>query len=109
MKLKVNDQIVVISGKDKGKSGKIMKVLKKSNKVTVEKINIRTKHIKKKQDKAGEKIQYEAAFNASNVMLLCPACNKKTRVGYKTAKDSKKERICKKCNEILDKETRTKK
>lgn len=109
MKLKLNDQIVVISGKDKGKSGKIMKVLKKSNKITVEKINIRTKHIKKKQDKPGEKIQYEAAMSASNVMIMCPGCNKKTRIGYKLAKDSKKQRICKKCNEPLDKEIRPKK
>lgn len=109
MKLKLNDKVVVVSGKDKGKEGKIMKILRNSNKITVEKLNIRTKHVKKKADKPGEKIQYEAPFNASNVMLVCPGCTKKTRIGYKVAEGAKKERICKKCNEILDKKPSTKK
>lgn len=107
MKLKQNDQIVVISGKNKGKKGKITKVLQKQNKVVVEKINIVTKHIKKRENKAGEKIQFEAPIHASNVIVICPNCNKATRVGYKILGNKKKERICKKCKETLDHETKS--
>ena len=106
MKVKVNDKITVIAGKDKGKSGTVMKVLSKQNKIVVEKINIKTKHIKKTAQKAGEKIQFEGPFNASNAMVLCPSCNKATRVGYKILDSGKKQRICKKCNEAIDKVTK---
>lgn len=106
MKLKLNDQIQVIAGKDKGKKGTIMKVLSKHNKIVVEKINIKTKHIKKTAQKAGEKIQFEAPIDASNVAVLCPSCNKRTRVGYKKLENNKKQRICKKCNESLEKITK---
>jgi len=106
MKVKVNDQITVIAGKDKGKSGAVMKVLSKQNKVVVEKINIKTKHVKKTAQKAGEKIQFEGAFNASNIMVLCPNCSKPTRVGYKILESGKKQRICKKCKEAIDKITK---
>lgn len=101
MKIKLNDQVVVISGKDKGKKGKIMKVMSNKEKVVVEKVNIRTKHIKKRSDKPGEKIQFEAPVHVSNVMVVCPRCSKKTRVGYKKPEKGKKQRICKKCNEAL--------
>ncbi|MEK7126530.1 MAG: 50S ribosomal protein L24 [Patescibacteria group bacterium] len=103
MKIKVNDQIVVITGKDKGKRGKVLKAMTKQNKVVVEKINLKTKHIKKTQQKAGERIQFEAPMNASNAMVVCPHCDKKTRVGYKKLATGKKQRICKKCKETLDK------
>ncbi len=101
MKVKLNDQIVVISGKDKGKKGKIMKVMSNKEKVVVEKVNIRTKHIKKRSDKPGEKIQFEAPIHVSNVMVLCPKCGKKTRIGYKKLDKQKKQRICKKCKETI--------
>jgi large subunit ribosomal protein L24 len=103
MKIKVNDQIVVITGKDKGKKGKVLKAMTKQNKVVVEKINLKTKHIKKTQQKAGERIQFEAPMNASNAMVVCPHCDKNTRVGYKKLATGKKQRICKKCKETLDK------
>jgi len=109
MKLKTNDQVVIIAGKDKGKKGKIMKVLIKNNKIVVEKVNIRTKHIKKTAQKAGERIQYEAPIDASNAMIVCPNCSKASRIGYKKLENKKKERICKKCNETLDKEKKIKK
>lgn len=105
MKIKLNDQITVIAGKDKGKKGKIMKVLVKQNKVVVEKLNMRTKHIKKTQNKAGERIKFEAPMHVSNVMLICPLCGKSTRVGYKKLATGKKQRICKKCKESVDKVT----
>lgn len=105
MKVKLNDHVKVIAGKDKGKTGKVVKIFSSSNKVVVEKVNIRTKHVKKTARKAGEKVQYEAPIDASNVMIICPGCKEKTRVGYKISEGSKKRRSCKKCKEIMDKVT----
>jgi large subunit ribosomal protein L24 len=105
MKVKINDKVKVITGKDKGKTGKITKLLSKQNKIVVEKVNMKTKHIKKTSTKPGEKIQFEAPMQASNAMVVCPHCDKPTRVGYKLSKDAKKQRICKKCNGLLDKIT----
>lgn len=103
MKIKVNDNVLVITGKDRGKSGKVIKTLSKDEKVVVEKVNMRTKHIKKSQTRPGSKITFEAPMNVSNVMAVCPSCKKSTRVGYKKLESGKKQRICKKCNESLDK------
>ena len=109
MKIKVNDQVSIIAGKDKNKTGKVMRLMHKQNKVVVEKINIRTKFIKKTKEKAGQQIKFEAPLNASNVMVICPNCKKRTRVGYKKLENKKKERICKKCHETLDKNKKEKK
>ena len=105
MKLKKTDKVIVIAGKDKGKQGKITKILRKQNKIVVEKINMRIKHIKKSQNKAGEKITFEAPIDASNVMLICPQTGKRTRIGYRKLENGKKERISKKSNESIDKIT----
>lgn len=102
MKVKLNDKVLVISGKEKGKSGKIMRIQSKNNKVVVEKLNMRTKHIKKTSTRPGEKIHFEGAMAVSNVMVLCSSCSKPTRVGYKVLENGKKERVCKKCNQSLD-------
>ncbi len=101
MKVKLNDQVVVIAGKEKGKKGKITKILSKQERIVVEKLNIRTKHIKKSQGKAGERVQFEAPMHVSNVMLVCPKCGKVARVGYSKLKTGKKQRICKKCKESI--------
>ena len=105
MKLKTGDKVVVITGKDKGKEGKITKILRKQNKVVVEKVNMRTKHIKKSQNRPGEKVIFEAPMNASNVMLVCPDTGKRTRIGYRKLENGKKERFSKKSNKSLDKVT----
>ncbi len=102
MKLKVNDQVMVIAGKDKGKTGRITKIDHKKNRVTVEKINLRTKHIKKRQGQAGEKITYEAPLSASNVMALDPKTGKPTRIARKKLASGKKERIAVKSAVSLD-------
>ena len=109
MKVKAKDKVLVIAGKYKGKTGTVMRVFKKTNRITVEKINIRTRHIKKTATQAGQRIQYEAPFNASNVKVICPNCNKPTRVSYNipakskdSARVAKKYRVCKKCNESLE-------
>lgn len=102
MKIKVKDKVLVIAGKYKGKTGVVMRVLEKQNKITVEKVNIRTRHIKKTATHAGQRLQYEAPFSASNVALICPSCNKATRVAYKAPEKGKKYRVCKKCGESVE-------
>ena len=102
MKVKIGDNVLIISGKDKGKTGKVMKTFKKAEKLIVEKINVRIKHIKKTQTRPGEKIQFEAPITASNAMIVCPHCKKAVRVSYKQEENGKKERVCKKCQQSMD-------
>ena len=102
MKVKAKDKVMVLAGKYKGKIGAVMRIFKKTNRVTVEKVNIRTKHIKKTSARRGQIIKYEAPFDASNVMVICPNCNKPTRVGYNIPEKNKKYRVCKKCGESLE-------
>jgi len=102
MKLKIGDEVQILAGKDKGKKGKITKLLRNSNKIVVEKVNIITKHIKKTAQKAGEIIKYEAPIDATNASIVCPKCKKTTRIGHKKLENGKKQRICKKCGESVD-------
>lgn len=102
MKVKKGDNVAVIAGKDKGKTGKVMRTMKKRNAVVVEKVNVKKRHVKKTTSRAGEIIQFEAPIDASNVKVICPQCKKATRVGYTIPKDGKKRRMCKKCNETMD-------
>jgi len=102
-KLRTGDNVLVISGKDKGKTGKIKKILYKKNRVIVENINIRKKHVK------GQGIiEFEAPIHISNVMLLCPSCEKPTRIAIKF-ENGKKFRVCKKCNQVIDEISKSKK
>ena len=100
MKLKTGDTVVVITGKDRNKTGKITKVLVEKNRVVVEGINRVTKHVRKTKTKAGEKIQFEAAIHASNVMLIDPKTKKGTRIGI-SKENGKRVRIAKKSKTIL--------
>lgn len=103
MNIKKGDTVVVITGKDKGKSGKVLEVFPKQNRVLVENINIVSRHTKPKSAQVkGGIIKKPAPINASNVMVLCD-CGKATRVAYKLV-NGKKVRICKKCGNSLDKE-----
>lgn len=102
MKIKVKDKVLVLCGKYKGKKGTVIRTYKKTNRVTVEKINIRTKHIKKTTTRAGQIIKYEAPLDVSNVMIICPNCNKATRISYNIPEKGKKYRVCKKCGESLE-------
>lgn len=106
MKIKVNDTVIVISGKDKGKKGKVLKTLvnddPNENKVVVEGVNMRTKHIKKTNQRAGERIKYEAPIHISNVMLISPSDKKPTRIGYIKEKGEKKYRICKRTKQRIE-------
>ena len=104
MTVKSGDNVLVITGKDKGKTGKVTAVYADTNKVLVENVNIVSKHQKPKsaQDKGGI-FKRPAPIEASNVQVVCPVCNKATRVAHKEI-DGKKVRICKKCGASLDKE-----
>ena len=102
MNFKTGDKVVVISGKDKGKEGKIIHVLRDENRVVVEGINIVKKHVKGNGQTAGSINEVEAPIHASNVMIVDPKTNKPTRIGHSVNKDGKKIRITKKSNSSLD-------
>ncbi len=93
---------MVIAGKDKGKSGKIMRINRKNNRVTVEKVNMRIKHVKKSANQVGEKITFEAALSASNVMVIDPKSGKPSRIKRKLLANGKKERVSAKSGVSLD-------
>ena len=100
MKLHTGDTVVVISGKDKGKVGRILRTLETKGRVVVAGINMRTRHMKKTQQAPGRIIRYEAALDVSNIMLVDPKTKKRTRIG-KRISDGKKERFAKGSGEAL--------
>jgi len=102
--IRKNDLVVVISGKEKGKTGKVLRVLSKKERVIVEKINFIKKHAKPtSQQKQGGIIEKEGPLHWSKVMILCGKCEKPTRIAKKTLSDGDKVRLCKKCGETLEK------
>jgi len=104
MHVKSGDTVIVISGKDKGKKGKVLKVYPKENKIIAEGINMLTKHMKAQgPTQQGGIVHQEGAINASKVMYYCDRDKVGVRVGYKFLEDGSKVRICKKCGEVLDK------
>ena len=104
MTIKTGDNVLVIAGKDKGKTGKVVAVNAAANKVLVDGINVVTKHQKPRsqQDKGGI-VKKSAPIDASNVQVVCPVCGKATRIAHSEV-EGKKVRTCKKCNASLDKE-----
>lgn len=97
MRIKKGDQVLVISGKYRGKKGKVIRAFPKKEKIVVEGVNIVKKHIRpRRSGEKGQIVQMPAGFHVSNVKLICSHCKKATRVGYKI-EDRKKYRICKKC------------
>ena len=101
MNIKKDDKVIVLSGKDKGKQGKVLIADPKAMKVTVEGVNVATKHQKpKQQGQEGGIIKVETPIYASKVQLVCPKCDKGTRVAYEI-KDGKKVRVCKHCGAAL--------
>ena len=103
LKLKKGDKVVVITGKDKGKTGEITKVLVKENKVIVSGINMAKRHTKPSQENAGGIISKEMPINISNVAFMDPKTQKATRLGVKMDKDGHKVRVAKKSGEVVDK------
>ncbi len=100
--VKKDDQVVILSGKDKGKKGKVIAVSPKEGKVIIEGCNMVTKHVKPKQmGQTGGIVKAEGAMYASKVMLVCPKCGKPTRLAHKILSDGTKERLCKHCGETF--------
>lgn len=98
MDFKKNDNVSIITGKDKGKSGKIVSVLPSEERIIVEGVNMKKKHMKpKKSGEKGQIIQIPSSIPASNAVILCPSCSKKTRIGKSAESKRKKVRVCKKC------------
>ncbi len=100
--LKKNDMVIALTGKDKGKQGKVLKILKDDGKVLVEKLNIVKKHLRPTQaNPQGGIIEKEMPISISNVALFCKKCERGVRIGKKILEDGSKVRYCKKCGEIL--------
>ena len=102
--LKKNDLVMVIAGKERGKSGRILRVFPGKNRVLIEKVNFIKRHSRPSgQMRQGGIVEKEAPIHVSNVMIICEKCNLPIRVGKKILDDGKKVRACKKCGELLDK------
>ena len=96
--IRKDDTVVVLSGKDKGKKGKVLETSPKEQKVIVEGINMVTKHVKpRRQGETGGILKAEGAMYAAKVMVVCPSCGKPTRVAHKVLDNGTKKRACKKC------------
>jgi large subunit ribosomal protein L24 len=111
MKIKKNDNVKILAGKDKGKEGKVLQIFVDRNKASVEGLNLLIKHLRpRKQGEKGQRIEFPAPMDISNLGLICSQCGKVTRVGYKFTEEAagegkkvkKKIRICKKCGKNIE-------
>ena len=100
-----NDNVIVITGKDRGKRGRVLKVLPETNRLVVEGVNMIKRHMKPNPNRnvQGGVVSREAALHASNVQIVCPECGKPTRIGRRILGDGRKVRICRKCEGVVDK------
>lgn len=109
MKVKRGDKVLIIKGKDRGKTGKVLRVLKDSERVVIENVNLMKKAVRpnRKRQKGGL-VEFPSPIAVSNVQIICPRCNKKTRVSSRlhekktSSKKNKRERICKKCKGVIN-------
>jgi large subunit ribosomal protein L24 len=102
--VKKNDTVMVMAGKEKGKTGKVLRVIPENGRVIVESLNMVKRHTRpNRTNQEGGIMEKEAALAASNVLLVCGSCSKPTRTGVRQLEDGSKARFCKKCNEIVDK------
>lgn len=103
-KLKKNDNVEVISGREKGKRGRIIEVIPSTGRVRIEHLNMVKKHMRPNaENKQGGILEKENPLNISNVQLVCPKCDKATRIGSSVLSDGRKVRACKRCGEVIDK------
>jgi len=101
--IKKNDTVMVVAGKEKGKSGKVFKVLPKKDAVFIERLNFVKRHLRPGASHGkGGIVEQEAPIHISNVQLLCAKCNLPTRIGKKALEDGRRIRICRKCGEAID-------
>jgi len=102
MRIRKNDQIIVLTGKDRGKKGRVMRVYPAQHQVLVEKLNYQTVYLRKsQQNPKGGIAKVEGKIHSSNVKLICPRCSKPARVAYSILADGTKQRTCKHCHEII--------
>jgi len=102
LNIRKNDEVVVLSGRDKGAKGKVMSTIPSKGMVVVEKINVMTHHTKpRKQGEAGGLIKQETPIRVNKVMRVCPKCSEPTRTAYAITNDGEKVRVCKKCKEHI--------
>ena len=101
-KFKNNDTVMVLAGRDKGKTGKVLIALPKENRAIVEGVNFIKKHQRRtRENEKGGIVQKESSIHNSNLALFCKGCNRPTRVGFELLKDGTKTRFCKKCKEVF--------
>ena len=105
-KIKKNDTVMVITGRDRGKTGKVMKVLPERGRVVIERLNIVKRHSKQSRgaQSPGGIVEKEAPLHISNVMIFCDRCNAPVRVGVKANTDGSKSRVCRRCGEVIGNE-----
>ncbi len=102
MRIKKGDTVQIISGKDKGNKGKVLRSLPKDNKIVVEGLNLVTKHVRpRRAGEKGQRIKMATPLNVSKAMLICPHCKRAIRVGYKILTDGRKKRFCRKCKDVF--------
>lgn len=103
LSIKKNDTVIVIAGSEKGKKGRVLSIYPSKGRLLIEKINMIRKHMKPSRKYAqGGIIEKEAPLHISNIMLICPKCNKPTRISNASLEAGKKVRMCKKCREVMD-------
>jgi large subunit ribosomal protein L24 len=103
VQIRKNDSVMVIAGKERGKTGKVLRVLTDKDAVIIERLNMVKRHTKPRgPQQSGGIVEKEAAIHASNIMIMCDKCNAPARVGRKILADGKKIRICRNCNEALE-------
>lgn len=107
MRIKKADTVEVIAGKDRGKRGEVLRVAPKDNRLVVQGLNLRKKHQRARPGAGGrqlapEILTFEGPMDAANVMIICPKCGERVRVGYQRDGDGSVSRICKQCEELLD-------
>ena len=102
-KIKKNDTVMVVTGRDRGKTGKVMRVLPEAGRVVIERLNIVKRHTKSSggAQRPGGIIEKEAPLHISNVMIFCERCNAPVRVGVKANDDGSKSRVCRRCGEVI--------
>ena len=101
MKIRTGDSVVVIAGKDKGKTGTVLRVLHAKNRLVIEGVNMRVRHMRKTAQGPGQRIKYEAGIAVSNVMIVDPKTKKPTRIGYKIDDKGNKKRVAKMSGEVI--------
>jgi large subunit ribosomal protein L24 len=101
--IRKNDSVMVIGGKERGKTGKVLRVLPEKDALIIERVNMVKRHSKPRgAQQPGGIVEKEAALHASNIMIMCDKCNAPVRIGHKQLGDGKKVRMCRRCGEALD-------